>query len=270
MNFTMKRVTDNEDLEEVTKLLAVVWGEVSIIPVAHLIAVNHNGGIVIAAFEEESNKIVGFCYGFAGVDEHQKPYIYSNMLAIHPDYRDAGIGRQLKLAQKEWAIAYGYDVMKWTFDPLEIRNGYLNVGKLGGTVRTYIPEFYGAMKDKVNKGLLSDRLLLEWELRSDGLQKVVDVESRKTYRPILDWTESNGFPVPEDCGEIHHEPGYLVAVPKDIQSIKEADLDLLMAWRLAVREALMSAFDVGYVLVDVKRKDDLAHYYVLEKMIGEI
>lgn len=266
MKFTMKRVTENEDLEEVTKLLAVVWGEVSIIPVAHLIAVNHNGGIVIAAFEEKSEKMVGFCYGFAGVDENQKPYIYSNMLAIHPDYRDAGVGRRLKLAQKEWAIEYGYDVMKWTFDPLEIRNGYLNLCKLGGNVRTYIPEFYGAMQDKVNKGLLSDRLLVEWELKSDHLQQVVDDRVWKTYRPLLDWTELNGFPIPKDCAEIQHEQGYLVAIPKDIQSIKETDLELLMAWRLAVRKSLMTAFEKGYVLVGVERKAQLAHYYVLEKM----
>lgn len=270
MKISMKRVTDNEDLEEVTKLLAIVWGEVSIIPIAHLIAVNHNGGIVIAAFEEESKQVVGFCYGFAGVDVNQKPYIYSHMLAIHPDYRDVGIGSQLKIAQKEWALEYGYDVMKWTFDPLEIRNGYLNICKLGGTVRTYIPEFYGAMKDKVNKGLLSDRLLLEWELKSDRLQLAVDgsgmeKEVWKTYHSLLDWTESNGFPVPGHCREIDNEDGYLVAIPKDIQSIKEADLDLLTAWRLAVREALMTAFEAGYVLVGVERRDQLAHYYVLEK-----
>jgi len=160
--------------------------------------------------------------------------------------------------------------MKWTFDPLEIRNGYLNLCKLGGVVRTYIPEFYGVMKDKVNKGLLSDRLLLEWDFNAKRVKKVnegIDIteESWKTYRSLLDWTDLNGYPKPVDGYEIQNDKGYLVAVPKDIQRIKETNLELLKEWRLATRQVLMSSFVAGYVLVGVERSDNLVYYYVLEK-----
>ena len=264
INFTINHVTEPEDLEEVVKLQESVWGKMSIVPVGHLIASIHNGGVVLSAIEQGSGKVVGFCYGFAGFDKGNNPYIYSHMLAVLPDYQNFGIGRQLKLEQKKWAIKYGYNMMKWTFDPLEIRNGYLNLCKLGGTVSTYIPEFYGVMKDKVNKGLLSDRLLLEWDLNPDQKKDVIQAPW-KTYRPLLDWTDSNGEPKPGQRYKIQNDAGYLVAIPKDIQTIKETNLVLLNEWRLTTRQVLMSAFKAGYRLVGVERSDTIVYHYVLEK-----
>ncbi|WP_232695442.1 GNAT family N-acetyltransferase [Brevibacillus daliensis] len=164
-------LTQIEDVEMVCTLQDAIWGKGTGTSSGHIIAALHNGGIVIGAFEQ--HKLVGFCYGFAGYKEGEA-YLCSHLLAIDPVYRDQGIGQQLKVEQRKWALAYGYKRITWTFDPLESRNAYLNICKLGGVVRTYLPSYYGELDDDINRGLPSDRLLLEWNLISERVLQRVD------------------------------------------------------------------------------------------------
>lgn len=259
-----------KDLEEVVALQENVWGNVSIVPVSHLIAAIHNGGIVFGAVEQESDRIVGFCYGFPGFHPTEGSYLYSHMLAIHPDFRNYGIGRQLKWAQRKWALNYGYTTMKWTVDPLEMKNGYLNLCKLGGFSKTYIPEFYGQMKDKVNKGISSDRLLLEWALDSDRAEKAVQGNTLSDpawqhYESLLQWELEDDLPTPGQSSMITSAEGYLLAVPADIQKLKQLSPVLVQEWRLKTRQILMDAFQSGYTLIGVLRSETAVHHYVLEK-----
>ena len=46
----------------------------------------------------------------------------------------------LKLRQREDALARGIDLIEWTFDPLEIKNAYFNIERLGAIVRRYVRE----------------------------------------------------------------------------------------------------------------------------------
>ncbi len=103
-----------------------------------------------------------------------RPYLHSHMLAVEPDYRNQGIGRRLKLFQREEALGRGITRMEWTFDPLEIKNSFLNVGKLGAIVRRYAVNFYGVSSSRLHGQVPTDRLYAEWWLDSDWVCSALD------------------------------------------------------------------------------------------------
>ncbi len=126
------------------------------------------GGQVIGAFTA-TGLMVGFAMALPGVRDG-RPYLHSHMLAVLPEYRNAGLGRRLKLAQRDDALARGFELMEWTFDPLEIKNAYLNITRLGALSRRYAADFYGPSSSPLQAGLPTDRLYAEWWLRSPRVE----------------------------------------------------------------------------------------------------
>jgi predicted GNAT superfamily acetyltransferase len=158
------------DLEAVEGLQRIVWSgdETEIIPVHLLRAVVHNGGLVIGAFSED--QLVGFVFGFPGIDSTPDgPQVIhaSHMAGVHPEFRDAGLGYRLKRAQWQMVRRQGIKRITWTFDPLQSRNANLNITKLGAVSNTYIPNYYGEMRDGINIGMPSDRLQVDWWVNSN-------------------------------------------------------------------------------------------------------
>ncbi|KQL43924.1 hypothetical protein AN963_20935 [Brevibacillus choshinensis] len=264
-----RTMTTALQMVEMEDLQRRIWGPSSISPVPQLMAAIHNGGVVIAAFHDE--KPVGFCYGFAGFKQG-KSHLCSHMLGILPEYRDWGIGKQLKLSQRDWAIENGYDKMTWTYDPLESRNAYLNLCKLGGTVSTYLDSYYGDMGDGINKGMPTDRFLLEWELTSERVVHCiegspVDSDDWCEYPYVLDWELRNEQPFPVVRQGLGEYEGILLAVPAAIQKLKQEHLATAMEWRLALRNLCKEAFSQGYVVVGLLKNDEPVHAYVLERNV---
>ena len=130
---------------------------------------------MLGGFDGET--IVGFAMSLPGYREG-RAYLHSHMLAVLPEYRNAGIGRRLKLAQRDDAIARGFDLMEWTFDPLEIKNAHLNIARLGAISRRYQPDFYGPSSSPLQGGLPTDRLYAEWWLSSARVTSVLRGESQ--------------------------------------------------------------------------------------------
>jgi predicted GNAT superfamily acetyltransferase len=96
------------------------------------------------------------------------------MLAVKEAYRNRGLGMKLKLEQRREALARGIRRIEWTFDPLEIKNAYLNIHKLGAMVREYRVDFYGVSSSQLQGGLPTDRLLAEWRLDSAGVKAILE------------------------------------------------------------------------------------------------
>ncbi len=165
-NIHIQPLTTLEHFERCVVLQIEVWGysDGDVIPRRVFVVAQRIGGQVIGAFDGDT--LVGFAMSLPGYRDG-KPYLHSHMLAVLPQYRNAGIGRRLKLAQRDDAIARGFDLMEWTFDPLEIRNAHLNIARLGVIVRRYQPDFYGPSSSPLQGGLPTDRLYAEWWLRSD-------------------------------------------------------------------------------------------------------
>jgi predicted GNAT superfamily acetyltransferase len=267
--YLFKEIKELHHLQEAVKLQMETWGKEVISSLPQLVASIHNGGCVIGVFEDEH--LIGFCYGFPGISEtHPKPYLVSHMMAIHPDYRNQKLGEKLKFKQREWALNKGFDRMIWTFDPLEIKNGYLNLTKLGGYVKTYIKSYYGEMNDKLNKGTPSDRFLLEWELQSPvvieaskGIKNTSP--SWKNYPLSLNFSLNGEISYARSINEVSNESGVLVPVPKQIQRLKKISPEAAINWRMEIRNAVNRLLSSDYILRGALLDTEMG-YYVFEKL----
>ena len=266
MAITIKNIKTIEDFEKVHELDVKVWG-VDPVPTHQTMTAAKNGGIVLGAFDGE--KLVGFQYSFAGFKDGEV-YVCSHMMGVDPQYRNQGIGFILKQKQAEEALKLGYKKIRWTYDPLESRNGYLNIAKLGAICCEYIENCYGEMKDTLNNGMPSDRFHVEWYLGSPYLKERhqhfsnLEVESSSL---ALQWRENEaGMPcaVPVSDMDFSQASHLLVPIPVDFQKLKEVDHELALDWRLKTREIFVSLFSEGWALVHVIRKrNELCQYYVL-------
>ncbi|MDE3201277.1 MAG: GNAT family N-acetyltransferase [Acidobacteriota bacterium] len=170
----------HDELEACVQLQVHTWGydTSDIIPRKAFLVSQKIGGQVIGAFDTDrpgatpegnAQSLIGFAMSFPGVKTSEKTprsYLHSHMLAVHEDYRNRGLGAQLKLAQRAEALSRNLNLMEWTFDPLEIRNAHLNIHKLGAICRRYSVDFYGVSSSRLQGGLPTDRLIAEWYLSS--------------------------------------------------------------------------------------------------------
>jgi predicted GNAT superfamily acetyltransferase len=150
-----------EEWTECVRLQSRIWGysEADLLPWDVFAVAAATGGQVLGAFWE--NHLIGFSLSFVGF-EGRVTYLHSNMTAVLPEYRNKGVGKMLKLAQRADGIARGFSRMEWTFDPLQIRNAYFNIVRLGAVVRKYLPNLYGMTSSPLHQGRPTDRLLAEW------------------------------------------------------------------------------------------------------------
>jgi predicted GNAT superfamily acetyltransferase len=270
-SITYKTIEELADINEVVSLQSDIWSQDSVTPLPQLVASIHHGGILIGAYSE--NRLIGFCYGFAGF-KNKEVYLISHMAAIRPEYQNLGVGYQLKIKQREWAVAYGYQKIVWTFDPLEVRNGYFNLCKLGAYSKTYIPSYYGEMQDKLNKGLPSDRLVIEWDICSVQVEKVISGElpfkTEQTYEILLQADQNTEYPLLVEKRSYRQKDGYLVAVPTNIQILKQTNLEVANAWRFAIRDVISEAIENGYIITGVQKVPNSSYqFYILEKKTME-
>jgi predicted GNAT superfamily acetyltransferase len=176
-SISIQPLTTLEHFERCVVLQLEVWGysDGDVIPRRVFVVAQRIGGQVIGAFDGDT--LIGFAMSLPGYRDG-KSYLHSHMLAVLPQYRNSGTGRRLKLAQRDDAIARGFDLMEWTFDPLEIRNAHLNIARLGVIVRRYQPDFYGPSSSPLQGGLPTDRLYAEWWLHSDRVVSILRGEAQ--------------------------------------------------------------------------------------------
>lgn len=142
-----------------------IWGEadLEVEPVTMFVVAAHTGGQVLGAFE--NRRMIGYTLAIVGLRD-SVPYLHSHMTGVLSDYRDRGVGRMLKLFQREDALRRAIRLIQWTFDPLELRNAHFNLNRLGAICRQYLPNHYGTTTSPLHRGLATDRLLVEWRLDS--------------------------------------------------------------------------------------------------------
>lgn len=181
-----------EELEQCVRLQREVFAlpEIEISPVRHLVVTKHAGGFTLGAFAE--NQLIGFVLSVPAFFGSER-FFYSHMMAVKKDFQSYGIGSRLKWAQRETALMKGVNFIKWTFQPVQARNAYLNLEKLGAIVRHYEPNFYGtdystSQSQTKKVGLDSDRLFAEWHLESEKVKQLAKgedfIETTKVVRTI--------------------------------------------------------------------------------------
>ncbi len=266
-------VKDIDAFRRIEDLQIAIWGmpERDIVPVHQFQAACGAGGAVIAAIAPDGT-FVGFCYGFAGW-RNGRPLFYSHMAGVLSGRQLQDIGFRLKCAQREAALAMGYDHAVWTYDPLQSINARFNMHKLGATARRYYVDYYGDMPDALNRGTASDRMEVDWALRSRRVEEATS--GRAADRA---WT---GSPRVLSLDPVTSAPGdpvlgleasaVLLEIPADFPDLRARDLGLAHAWRVASREAFLHYFGRGYAAADflLHREGGLRCEYVLSRETDE-
>jgi predicted GNAT superfamily acetyltransferase len=279
-------LTTHDDLRACEDIQRETWGltETDIMPMHMLVAIRMHGGIVLGA--RDGNRLVAFLFGYVGklepgddrIPHLDSPFFHvSEMLGVLPGYQNQGIGYALKMEQRDLALAQGFDLMTWTFDPLLSRNARFNVSRLGVVARRYRRNVYDELPG-INAGLPTDRLEVEWWLRGrraqtcagGGWTPLPPSVWRKAGAPVANPTgeAKGGFRAPPDSFRLPGAGHFLVEIPGDFDALKAADMPLARGWRMHVRAVLEEAFAGGCAIVrfatavegGVRRS-----YYVLER-----
>ena len=246
--FVIRPLTELAEFQQCVEVQGEVWGyeDNDIVPRRMFLLAQRIGGQVIGAFPArgETQKMAGFAFALPAYRNGQV-YLHSHMLAVLPEYRNAGIGRRLKLAQRDDALERGIYRMEWTYDPLEIKNAYLNLAKLGAISRRYQADFYGPSSSPLQGGLPTDRLYAEWWLRSPR------VEAALSGKVITDFTVVERVRIPQAISEWKRTAG-LRARAAEVQN--------------ANRVALQEAFDRGLTILGFERDGEGNGAYLLVRL----
>ena len=160
----VRPLSGHAEFAEAVRLQKEIWGfpDLELLPVRFFVVASRIGGQTLGAFD--GDRMAGFLLAIPGIKEGGTAYLHSHMLGVSNHYRDAGVGRMLKAAQREHALARGIRLIEWSFDPFEAKNAYFNLEILGAIVRTYVPNLYGITASPLHGDLPTDRCIAEWRL----------------------------------------------------------------------------------------------------------
>ncbi len=224
------------DFSEAVTLQQRIWGfaDNELLPRRFFVVASRIGGQIFGAYGQQA--MVGFCLAVPGMKENLRPYLHSHMLGVLPEWRDAGVGRRLKLRQREEALARGLDLIEWTFDPLEIKNAFFNIERLGAIVRRYAENEYGVTASPLHGGLPTDRCIAEWWIASPRVESSI-AGSKARCR------------VEER-----------IAVPADIAVIRREDANRARVIQRANAARFARCFEQGLAVIGFERNESEAAY----------
>lgn len=239
----VRAATDNDELAGIEALLVHVWqhppGAVEV-DVSMLAALARTGNYVAGAFrgDELVGASVGFrCEPFPGT-------LYSHVTGVDRDRAAAGTGTALKLYQRAWCLERGITAVRWTFDPLQARNARLNIHRLGARPIEFSPDYYGPLRDGLNSGSGSDRLIVQWDL--DRESERADLAVGREVPAVL----HPGLGAEPERTELPHTGACLVTIPGEIDRLRADDPELAGRWRQAVSTVLAELLSRGWVIDD--------------------
>ena len=272
----IRRLKTQKEYKACEDTMKKIWQftDRDVIP-SHLLKPLHDqGGLVLGAFE--NGEMVGILVGFLAV--------YKGVLHHHSHVTGAvtqskGVGYQLKQRQRDFALSQGLDLVTWTFDPLQSANAYFNFAKLGVICNTYYENYYGEMRDSLNKGLVSDRFLVEWQITSE---EVVQRVETTFVQPTLNEFSPAAFVTKTEkiqnirritFFDLHLDSeNLLVEIPSSINRIKAKTLKEAKEWRDKTRQIFKTYFSQGYTACNVLSEidnDERRTFYLLRRNWNE-
>jgi predicted GNAT superfamily acetyltransferase len=233
----IRALTAHSDFQDAVKLQQQIWGfdEIELLPRRLFVVASKVGGQVFGAFDGQ--RMVGFCLAIPGLKAGGKSYLHSHMLGVLPEYRDAGVGKRLKLAQRDDALGRGIDLIEWTFDPLEIKNAFFNTERLGAVVRRYVYNQYGTTTSHLHGGLPTDRCIAEWWIGSPRAQAIIAGE-RFERNPT----------------EVR------IAIPAEIAAIRSDDPKRAREIQQQSSDQFQAAFDRGLAVIGFEKSKEAGTY----------
>jgi predicted GNAT superfamily acetyltransferase len=233
----VRALTAHADFEEAVRLQQQIWGfeEIELLPLRLFVVATKVGGQAFGAFD--GKRMVGFCLAIPGMKPGGKSYLHSHMLGVLPEYQNAGVGRKLKLAQREDALQRPLELIEWTFDPLEIKNAFFNMERLGAIVRRYVPNQYGTTSSHLHGGLPTDRCIAEWWIASARAKTIIAGQEFKR-NPV----EAR------------------IAIPAHIAAIRASDPKRAREIQLKASEEFREAFDRELAVIGFEKSEKAGTY----------
>lgn len=250
----MPKIEIAENPDEIRKGVEVIkqaWGvmDMSTIMKDLLTAIRFTGGLVLLAYE--GDQVVGISFSLLA-RRGETFFLYSHMTGVVPEMKKTDLGYSLKLRQREWAMEKGFNLVAWTFDPLQGLNSNFNLHKLGAIARTYRRNHYGTMMDSLNFGIPSDRVVAEWHI----LSKHVELRINRVFRDYGDLpsatltVEKGDYRVVSDVDLDIDDDYFVIEIPRDINTVKKKNMEDAINWRLITSQIYEHYFSKGYALVD--------------------
>lgn len=265
MTARIRELSEVADLRALADFFALVWGRPGEVAIDSdvLKALALSGNYVAGAYEGE--RLIGGLVGWLGGPPATNLHLHSHILGVLPGSETRGLGFDLKQHQRRWCLARGVKVMEWTTDPLIRRNVYFNLTKLGARAPRYLVDVYGTMRDSINAGEESDRLLIVWDLDSPATEAAaagkpveLDVDSLRATGASVVLSEG-------EAGEAVAGPvggtALLLQLPQDVVELRRRHPALAREWRMSLRRIMRDALDAGYVIKGATRSG----WYVLEE-----
>jgi predicted GNAT superfamily acetyltransferase len=233
----IRKLTEHREFVEAVALQKTIWGfaEIDLLPVRLFVVASKIGGQAFGAYD--GNKMVAFCLAIPGLKANGASYLHSHMLGVLEGYRDLGLGRRLKLAQRDDAIAQGISLIEWTFDPLELKNAFFNLERLGAVVRRFVFNQYGTTSSALHGGLPTDRAIAEWYVAGPRVNALLA-----------------GQPLPRP------EIAERIAVPADIGEIKRRDPSRAREIQASVSEQFDRHLAAGLAAIALERGEQTSTY----------
>ena len=247
-----------DDFRRVVDLEHAVWGytdSADTVTVPVFIFTVKRGATLIGAFDA-GDRMVGFAYAVVGMKDG-RPMLWSHMTGVLPDYR-GGLGYRLKLEQRTRALAQGYELIEWTFDPMQAMNAHLNFAKLGGVVEEYAENFYGESTSALHRGTPTDRLIVTWRIGEPHVIRRLEqtpglpVRSHEVREaPVANVTAIDGdWRVVKSVDLAVSERRLWIEIPTGFTQMQQQAPELALQWRLHVRQMFQAYFSKGYRAVD--------------------
>jgi predicted GNAT superfamily acetyltransferase len=233
----IKPLTQPDQFKGAVELQKTIWGfdDVDLLPVRFFIVVSKIGGQAFGAYD--GNRMVAFCIAIPGLKRGDQTYLHSHMLGVLTEYRNYGIGRLLKLKQREEALAQGVNLIEWTFDPLELTNAHFNIESLGCIVRRYVRNQYGISSSRLQGGLPTDRCTAEWWIATEWVASAI--ERRERTRP----------------------PSVArIAIPLDIARLKKEDPHAARTIQADASAQFLANFEKGLAVVGFEQSETAGTY----------
>lgn len=230
-------ISTRPEFELAVDLQREIWGfaDIDLLPVRLFVVASKIGGQAFGAFDGE--RMIGFCLAIPGMKPGPKSYLHSHMLGVLPEYNNRGAGRALKLAQRENALKRRIDLIEWTFDPLELKNAYFNIEKLGAIVKRYVFNQYGVTSSFLHGGLPTDRCTAEWWIDSDRVEAAL--AGRPVNRPAIEAT---------------------IEIPSNIAELRKSDPKAAREIQRAAGERFQKLFDMGLAVTGFERSEESGSY----------
>jgi len=234
------------EYEECLRLERVTWGHGILVPTAIFVVAQETGGQILGAYA--GNEMVGFTLALAGVHEG-RPFLHSHMTAVLEPFRDRGVGRKLKLFQREDALARGFQLIEWTFDPLGLKNAHFNFMRLGAIARRFIPNCYGVTESPLHAGMPTDRLVAEWWLDSPRVNSLLAAPAEGHAQATQPQTQ---FDLPVGAATI--------SVPLNVTELRQRDRAAAQKIQSDVRAQFEAHFAKGFAATGVTTRGANAEY----------